>query len=160
MKHNFPEHLDILEAVYDLYIQKGKPEQPPIVTLYAEEIGKMLRTKGFEISDDLVWQRLYEYNKTIEIIENNAGGSKTTKYWLCTQDINAHNKNPDKPMPLMFQMGTATNEISGLMRKRELEEEQLRFWTRYKWAAIATIALTVVTSVCAVINCWVNYHTH
>ncbi|MBN2021457.1 MAG: hypothetical protein JW809_01565 [Pirellulales bacterium] len=157
MKHDFPEYLDILEAVYECHVQQKKPEQRANVTLDFKKIGESLRAKGFDVDNDLISQRLYEYNKTIEIVETDTRGSKTTKYWLCIPDQKAREKN-DMIMPFMFQMGTVTNEIAGLRRKRQLEEEQLRFWSRYKWAAIATIALAATTSACAIINCWVTFH--
>lgn len=159
-----PEHLDFLEAVYELYVQKGSPEKPPIIILAVGEIADMVRRQGFNISNDLVWQRLYEYNKTIEIrsIERTLPGTlgdfeqKVMGYWLCQDAVGTEDWKQREA--LTFQMGVVTNEIAALTRKRQLEEEQLRFWRCYKWAAIATILLALVISACAVMNLWFQHH--
>ncbi len=156
-----PELLDILEVIYNLYLQRNEENlnSKTLFSLYQSEIGEPLRAKGFEISDYLSWQRLYEYNKTIAIKRKEKDGTETTTYWLCIEDIHRFDtekeNSKDKTMPLLFQMGTVCNEIATLKRKRRLEEEQLRFWKLYKWAAVATIALTILTSICAVCSTFI-----
>lgn len=160
MKHIIPEHLDILQAVYDLYLAKKPTDRQGIARFFGDEVGQALKHRGFTVEDRVFWERLFEYNKTIEKRDEKG----TIVYWLCEP-----NKQDARPLPggenegksdipMVFRMGVVANEIAGLIRKRALEEEQLRFWVRYKWAAIATIALTVVTSVCAIINTWIAYH--
>lgn len=159
MRHRIPEFLDILEAVYDLYPEKKSPAREAIITLFANEVRDALSRKGFTVSDNLFWERLYEYNKTIKKSTFDKDGGETVVYWLCEPHI-AKARSSDtgeKEIPCMFRMGVVANEIAGLQRKRQLDEEQLRFWKLYKWAAVATLGLAVVTSVCAVINCWLTY---
>jgi hypothetical protein len=147
---------------YELYPEKKPAERDAIITLYANEVGDALRHRGFTISDNLFWQRLYEFNKTIKKSTFDQKGGETVVYWLCEPHI-AKARDSDKgekEIPFMFRMGVVANEIARLARTRQLEEEQLRFWTLYKWAAIATVGLAIVTSACAVINCWLTYQRH
>ena len=112
-KYKHPEHLDILEAIYELYIQEGDVPTKAIFTLVMWSVGDSLRGRGFTISDNLLWQRLYEYNKTIEVtkVEDTLPGTfvnfeQVVKvYWLCQHDTQAMKNWKEKEQPLMFQMG-------------------------------------------------------
>jgi hypothetical protein len=160
VEHAIPDLLDIFEAVYDLYPDKQPSEGENIITLFANEVGDALRRRGFTVNDKLFWERLYQYNEAIKKSIVKPTGGETIVYWLCEPAIGKAREtdNGKKEIPFMFRMGALANEIARLRRTRTLEEEQLRFWTLYKWAAIATVGLAVLTSVCAVVNCWLTYH--
>lgn len=161
MKFKHPEHVDVLQAIYELYVQKGNPEKT-IFTPVIREVADILRKRGFTISNTLVWQRMYEHNKTIEITETEdtlPGTSLNYEqvikvHWFCQHDVEAMKDWKEKEKPLMFQMGTVTNEIAGLVRKRKLEEEQLRFWFIATLAALATLGNFVLQIGSCIVNYW------
>jgi hypothetical protein len=144
--NKFPQLQDILEAVHSCYESKG--EKGHIFTLYNNEVGEVLRANGFQTTDGMIWERLSEFNKTIQVVKVDHSGRETVTYWMCQPNLEQLEKDKSKGMPFMFRIGVVINHLAELNRKRQLEEEQLHFWGLYKWG----IGLAVVGSVCAIIN--------
>ena len=116
--NQFPEILDILEAVFELF---GENPTRSIVSLYPKTVGDALRAKGFNISDELTWERLCEYNKTVRKVKIKPDGGETVEVWLCEPHISKKKADQADTMPFMFRVGAVANEIATLRRKRTSE---------------------------------------
>ncbi len=115
--------------------------------MYGREIADVLWRKGFTIRDSLVYQRLCEYNKTIEITRTDSHGRQVAVYWLCGEDARRQEEDKEQITPLQLKKGTVTKEIAERARKRDLERTQIRFWKFATVAAIATIVTCCVNVV-------------
>ena len=71
--NKFPSLLAILEAVFECYEKKGKATDS--FKLSRNEVWEVLRGKGFQITDDMVWERLVEFNNTIKVVRQNISES-------------------------------------------------------------------------------------
>ena len=113
-----PDILDILEVIFELF---GENPTASIISLYPKTVGDALRAKGFNITDELTWERLYEYNKTVRKVKIKPDGGETVEVWLCEPHISKKQADQADAMPFMFRVGAVANEIAALMRKRTSE---------------------------------------
>ncbi|MEN6459101.1 MAG: hypothetical protein ABFC63_09230 [Thermoguttaceae bacterium] len=113
----FPEILDILEVVFELV----GDNPASIISLYPKVVGDALRAKGFKITDQLTWERLFEYNKTVRRVKTKPDGGEIVEVWLCEPHINKKKADQADTMPFMFRVGAVANEIAEMRRKRALE---------------------------------------
>ena len=114
----FPEILDILEVVFELF---GDNPTASTISLYPKAVGDALRAKGFNITDELTWERLYEYNKTVRKVKIKPDGGEIVEVWLCEPHISKKKADQADTMPFMFRVGAVANQIAALRRERTVE---------------------------------------